>query len=117
MLWVERNKGLLDKNSHHKTRPAHQQERETLFKVSLIPLVKMILIEEMDQYLENVKIILIQKQKEEKEYKITQTSLWINETKQKQDPKSRGKQSWYENAMEDLISINIVSKVFKKAMF
>ena len=30
----------------------------------------MILIEEMDQYLENVKIILIQKQKEEKEYKI-----------------------------------------------
>lgn len=71
MLWVERNKGLLDKNSHHKTRPASQQERETLFKASLIPSVEMILIEEMDQYLENVKIILIQKQKEEKEYKIT----------------------------------------------
>ena len=69
-MWVERNKGLLDKYYHDKTRPASQQERETLFKESLIPLVKMILIEEMDQYLENVKIILIQKQKEEKEYKI-----------------------------------------------
>ena len=60
----------MDKNYHDKTRPASQQEWETLFKESLIPLVKMILIEEMDQYLENVKIILIQKQKEEKEYKI-----------------------------------------------